>query len=120
LRLSWNSPSATAPSPKKTGGDAVALLHLLCQRQADGERQPATDDRVAAVEASRSVEQMHRPAAPVAAAFGFAIHLGHNRIHRHAAGESMAVLAIGRDHPSAGAGACIAPTAMPPRRCRDA
>jgi hypothetical protein len=34
----------------------------------------------------------------VAAAFGFAIHLGHDRIHRHAAGESMAMLAIGRDH----------------------
>ena len=83
---------------KETGGNAVALLHLLGHRQADGERQSAADNSVAAIEAGGSVEQMHRPAAPVAAAFGFAIHLGHDRIHRHAAGESMAVLAIGRDH----------------------
>jgi hypothetical protein len=40
---------------------------------------------------------MHRPAAAAAAAFGLAVHLGHHRIHRHAAGERMAVLAIGRD-----------------------
>ena len=83
---------------KKAGGNAVALLHLLGHRQPDGERQSAADNSVAAIEAGGSVEQVHRPAAPVAAAFGLAVHLGHDRIHRHAAGESMAVLAIGRDH----------------------
>jgi hypothetical protein len=83
---------------EKARGDTVALLHLLGQRQADGERQPGADNRVAAIEAGGSVEQVHRTAAAVAAAFGFAIHLGHDRVHCHAAGESMAVLAIGRDH----------------------
>ena len=48
---SWNSPSATAPSPKKQAVTPRAALHLVGQREADGDRQPAADDRVAAVEA---------------------------------------------------------------------
>ncbi len=74
---SWNSPSATAPSPKKQAVTRGRPLQLVGEREADGERQPAADDRVAAVEARRGVEDVHRAAAAAAAALGFAVHLGH-------------------------------------------
>src|SRR5690606_3713162 len=55
----------------------------------------AADDRVAPVEATPDVEQVHRPAAAAAAAFALAEHLGHHRCGRHAACQRMAVLAVG-------------------------
>ena len=95
--LSWNSPSSTAPSPKKQAVTALAALHLVGERDADRERQPAADDRVAAIEPGRAVEDVHRSAAPAAASFLLAEHLGHQPVHADAARDRLAVLAIGRD-----------------------
>ena len=78
--VSWNSPSATAPSPKKHAVTRSRPLHPVGQRQPDGERQAAADDGVAAVEAGRGVEQVHRAAAAAAAALDPAVHLGHDRV----------------------------------------
>jgi GTP cyclohydrolase III len=43
-------------------------------------------------------EQVHRAAAAAGAAFGLAVHLGHDLRHRHAAGQRVAVLAVGGDN----------------------
>ncbi len=75
----------------------VLALHLVGKRNADGERQSARHDGIAAIEAMLGIEQMHRAAASPAAALDLAIHLGHDVPHRHAAGERMAMLAIGGD-----------------------
>ena len=59
--------------------DPSGLLHLLGEREPDRDRQAPADDRVAAVEAVRDVEEVHRSAATAAAAFDLAVHLGHDR-----------------------------------------
>jgi hypothetical protein len=82
---------------EKTGGQRVAALHLVAERDADGQRQPTADDRVAAVKPRRPVEDVHRPAAAEAAAFLLAQQLGHQPVHADTAGDRLAVLAIGRD-----------------------
>lgn len=46
------------------GGDPIAAQLLIGQRQTHRQRQPAGDDRVAAVEPDVRVEQVHRTAAP--------------------------------------------------------
>ena len=82
---------------EEAGRDDVLALHLVGKREPDSERQAAADNGVAAIEIGGAVEQMHRAAAPAAAAFLLAVHLGHHRGHRHAAHQRLAVLAIGRD-----------------------
>ena len=94
---SWNSPSATAPSPKKQAVTRSPALHLIRERKADGERQPAADDGVAAIEACRRVEKVHGAAAPAAAAFDFPVHLRHDT-SAGPARQRMTVLPVGRDH----------------------
>ncbi len=77
-------------------GDARTPRHLVGQRQADRDRQSAAHDRIAAVKARGGVEQMHRAAAPAAASFLLAVHLGHHGsggdarapAHGHARGKS--------------------------------
>ena len=44
------------------------------------------------------VEQVHRPAAPAAAALDLPLELGHGRAHGHAPGQRVAVLAVGGHH----------------------
>ena len=72
-------------------------LHLVGQREADRDRQPAADDRVAAVEARGGIEDVHRAAAAAAAALLLAVHLRHQAVRRDAARQRVAVLAIRRD-----------------------
>ena len=86
--LSWNSPSSTAPSPKKQAVTRLRALHLVAERDADRQWQTAADDRVAAIEAGGAVEDVHRAAATAAAAFLLAQHLGHQPVHRDAAGDA--------------------------------
>ncbi len=82
---------------EEAGGQRLPALQLVAQRDADGERQAAADDRVAAIEPRRAVEDVHRAAAAAAAAFQLAEHLGHQPVHADAAGDRLAVLAVGRD-----------------------
>ena len=82
---------------EEAGGDMRRAAHLVGQRQAHRQRQAAADDGIAAIEAVRGVEQVHRAAAPARGAGRLAIHLGHDLVHRHAAHQRMAVLAIGGD-----------------------
>ena len=82
---------------EEAGGDRVPVLHLVAERDADRERQPAADDRIAAVKTRGAVEDVHRAAAAAAAALQLAVHLGHQRGHADAAGDRLAMLAIGRD-----------------------
>ena len=82
---------------EEAGGDDVVAPHAVGEREPDRQRQAAADDGVAAVEIGRAVEQMHRAAAPAAAAFLLAVHLGQRRGHRYAAHQRVAVLAIGGD-----------------------
>ena len=73
-------------------------LHPVAERQSHGERQTAADDGVAAVEPGLAIEKVHRAAAAATAALEPAVHLGHQHGHRDAAGDRLAVLAIGGDH----------------------
>src|SRR6266540_3814622 len=82
---------------EETGRHAITILQLVGQGQADGDRQPAADNRVAAVKPPRRVEQMHRAAAPAATPVHLAEHFGHHRAHRNAARQRVAMLAIGCD-----------------------
>ena len=82
---------------KEARDHQLVALHVIGERQADGERQATADNGIAAIEIVGAIEQMHRSAATTAAAFLLAIHLGHHRRHRHAAHQRLAVLAIGRD-----------------------
>jgi hypothetical protein len=79
-------------------GRHPAALERVGEGEAHGDREAAADDRVAAVEAPGDVEEVHRAAPPPAAPVGLAVHLRHQRARRDAAGERVAVLAIGRDH----------------------
>jgi hypothetical protein len=83
---------------EKAGGDGSGAQPLVGQGNARSEWDSASDDGVAAVEAARAVEQVHRSAVPTTAAFSLAEHLGHDGIYRHAARERVAVLAVGGNH----------------------
>ena len=83
---------------EKAGCQRLLALHFVAERDADRQWQTAADDRVAAIEAGGAVEDVHRAATTAAAAFLLAQHLGHQPVHRDAAGDRLAVLAIGRDN----------------------
>lgn len=70
--------------------------HAVGEGEAGREREPAGDDRVAAVEAAAGIEEVHGAAAATAAAGGLAEHLRHDRLGRDPAGECMAVFAVRR------------------------
>ena len=86
---------------EEAGGHDVLAAHAVGERQPDRERQAAAHDSVAAVEIGRAIEQVHRAAAPAAAALLLAVHFGEHGGHRYAAHERVPVLAIGRDDPVA-------------------
>ena len=89
------------PFAEEADRDRVAPLQRLAlqrQRQTDGQGQTAGDDRVATPEAGGAVEQMHGPAVATRATLLLAIHLSHDRVHRHPAQQRMAMLAVGGDH----------------------
>lgn len=85
------------PVAKKAGGHRVPVLHLVGEGHADGHRQTAPDDRVAAVKPRRAVKNVHRSAASAAAPLLFAEHLGHQPIHPDPAGDCLTMLTIGGD-----------------------
>ena len=105
---------------EEAGGDALAALQPVGEGEPDRDREAAADDRVAAVEAARDVEEVHRAAAPAAAAGRLAEHLRHQRRRRAARGRAPA-RARGRSRRSRrpGVSACIdADARPPPPRCR--
>ena len=71
--------------------------HLVGQGHAHGHRQMPGDDGVATVEARVLVKEMHRSTTTAGAAFLLAVHLRHDRRCGHAAGQSLAVFAVGGD-----------------------
>ena len=79
-------------------GDPVTALHLVRQRETDRQRQPAADDRVAAVEAGGGVEQVHRPARPRLQPSCLPYISAMIALRGHAAGQRVPVLAVGGDH----------------------
>ena len=88
--------------PEKTDRHVRPRLQGIGECQADGQRQSAGHDGVAAVDAMRDVEEMHRPAAASAAAGRLAEHLRHHSGRRHAAGHGMGVLPVGGHDPVLG------------------
>ncbi len=97
--------------------DLVGALVVARQRDAGGDRQVAADDPVAAHEAAREVEHVHRAAAPARAAVDAPEQLGHHVLGRRAAHERVAVRAVGGDQvvaPRAAPARC--PRSSPPRR----
>ncbi len=97
LAVSWNSPSAKAPSPKKQQVTRV-LPRIRSASASPAARQAAGHDRVAPVEAVRGVEQVHGAAASAAAAGGPAVHLGHHGVGGNSASQCVPVFAVGGDH----------------------
>ena len=80
---------------EEAGGDSRATLHAVREREADGEREACSHDRVAAVESGGGVEHVHRATAAAAAALDLAEHLRHEPARVDSARQRMAVLAIG-------------------------
>ena len=80
---------------EETGGDRARAQTLVGQRDAGRQRQAASDDRVAAEETPRAIEDVHRAAAAAAAAFELAHHLGHQRTHGHTPCQRLPVVAVG-------------------------
>ena len=79
--------TVTASSPLVVGGE----------REAGGDRQVAADDPVAAHEAALAVEDVHRAAAAAAGPVDPAEELGHHALGVGAAGDRVAVGAVGAD-----------------------
>ena len=82
---------------EEAGRDLGPALHMVGERQAGGDRQPAADDGVASVEAGGGVEDVHRAAAALTRPLDLAEHLRHHRARGDAPGQSVAVLAVGGD-----------------------
>ena len=78
-------------------GDRVFALVLGGERQPRGDRQVAADDPVAAHEAVLGVEDVHRAAAAAAGAVDPAEELRHHPLGLGAAGDRVAVGAVGAD-----------------------
>ena len=75
--------------------DRRTVLHLVCQRQPDRNRQSASDDCVSSVESPARVKKVHRAAMAVAAARALPIHFGHQYSRGHSPGQRVPVFAIG-------------------------
>jgi hypothetical protein len=84
------------PLAEEARGNTRAALQLLRQRESDRQREPGAHDRVAAIEASRHIENVHRSATTAARPGALAVELGHDRVHRQAARDRVPVLAISR------------------------
>ena len=82
---------------EEADADLVALAVLDGEGDAGGDGDVAADDGVAAQEARLGVEEVHRAALALGAAGGLAQHLGHAGAGIHAAGQGVAVVAIGGD-----------------------
>ena len=80
---------------EEADGDCIAAQHLVAHRGADGEWQSTPDDGIAAIERCGAVKDVHRAAAPPAAAFQLPIHFSPQRVHADATCQRLAVLAIG-------------------------
>ena len=88
-------PFGHRPVAEEAGRDPVERSCSLSARASPTAMgSPPPDNGIAAVEAARHVEQVHRPATSAAAAVGLAVHLGHERAGRDAPRQRMAVLAV--------------------------
>jgi hypothetical protein len=70
---------ANRPVAEEAGGDRAVSALLVGHGDADGQRQAAADDGVAAVKPCLAIEDVHGAAAAAAAAVELAVHLGHQR-----------------------------------------
>src|SRR5581483_101757 len=77
--------------------DLAVLLVLMREGEAGAERYLGTDDAVAAVELLLGAEHVHRAALALGVSAGATRELGHDALGVHAAGEHMAVVAVGGD-----------------------
>ncbi len=85
------------PLAEEAHGHAGTPGEFVRQRQPDGERQAAGDDRVAAVKPGGGVEQVHGAAASAAAALDVAVHFGEDRAGGHTPQQCVTVLPVGGD-----------------------
>ncbi len=95
LRASWKAPSFTAPSPKKQITTWSVLAQPDAVAHAGGDRDVAAHDAVAPEVAGGHVVEVHAAALAAADAGGAAAQLGHQRAGVGAAGERVAVVAVG-------------------------
>ena len=82
---------------EEAGGHPGVAAHAVGEREAHGQRQPTTDDRVPGVETGLGVERVHATAAAAAAPGGLAVHLRHQRVDRYPADQGVAVLPVSGD-----------------------
>ena len=88
-------------------GDAVAAEIPVGEGESRAERHVGADDSVAAVEFALEAEHVHRAALALGMAADPAGEFGHHPVRIHAAGEHVAVVAVGGDAPVAFLGACL-------------
>ena len=73
---------------EEAGRHGFATLHAVAKRYAGGQRQSAADDRIASIEPSAAVEEVHGPTASSAAALDLTEHFGHEQAGRNADGQA--------------------------------
>ena len=78
--------------------DPAILAVLVREREAGPERDLATDDAVAAIEADRAGEHVHRAALALGIAGAAPGQLGHDPARVHVADQHVAVVAVAGDH----------------------
>jgi len=83
---------------EETRRHALAAGQRIGEDQTHGYQQPAGDERVAAIESSGGIADVHRPTAPAAAPLLLPEHLGHERVRRDAAGQRVPVLTVRRNN----------------------
>src|SRR3972149_3394144 len=62
---------------EEAGCDSLDATHLVCERQANGYRQPSADDGITSVETPGDIEEVHRSTPAKTSTVGLAEHLGH-------------------------------------------
>ena len=97
MKLSKHWPWLDAPLAEIGGADAVVAAIPIREGQAGAERNLGADDAVAAEEALLLAEHVHRAALAAAVAAGAAGEFGHDAARLHAAGQHVAVVAVGGD-----------------------
>ena len=103
LSASWKAPVFTTDSPMKQTMTWSPPRYLIAKPTPAATGTCAADDAVPAEEVQVAVEEVHRAALAARAAVHAPEELGHDRARRHAAGECLAVVAVGGDDVVVGA-----------------
>src|SRR3972149_1696278 len=82
---------------EEAGCDSLDATHLVCERQANGYRQPSAHDGITPRETPGDIEEVHRSPPARTATVGLAEHLGHQHSGGDPPRQRLPVVSIRRD-----------------------